>query len=270
MLKRTITGVFITLCIYLTIYFSYNPAVILSAAALLSVLGTYEVCRATGTHKNHFFLIATMLIAGAISYAPISNYSLLITILFPISILMFAIMMCRIDKCSFSNAISVFPVIAVVALLYKSIPELRNSENGIYYLAFAITACLVTDITAYLVGKAIGKHRLIPKISPQKTIEGSVGAVILTGIIMLLCGVGINNIANINVNYSVLILYSVLVSAVAQFGDLSMSVIKRITGIKDFGNIFPGHGGILDRFDSHMFAIPFTIVFCSLGGSFFI
>ena len=128
--------------------------------------------------------------------------------------------------------------------------------------------CAVTDVAAYLIGRSLGKHKLIPSVSPNKTVEGAVGGIVFAVLIMLLLGIGMEHWQLIQINYSRLFIYSVMASAVGQFGDLCMSSVKRVCGIKDFGNIFPGHGGMLDRFDSQLMVVPFTVLYCSLTGGY--
>ena len=89
-------------------------------------------------------------------------------------------------------------------------------------------------------------------------------------LIMLLLGIGMEHWQLIQINYSRLFIYSVMAPAVGQFGDLCMSSVKRVCGIKDFGNIFPGHGGMLDRFDSQLMVIPFTVLYCILTGGYIV
>lgn len=101
----------------------------------------------------------------------------------------------------------------------------------------------------------------MPKVSPNKTIEGSLGGLLFGVLLALLGGIVVEKFVKIEVNYGTLALWALMTSVVGQFGDLSMSVIKRICGIKDYGNLLPGHGGILDRFDSHLFAVPFYLSF---------
>jgi phosphatidate cytidylyltransferase len=111
-----------------------------------------------------------------------------------------------------------------------------------------------TDIFAYFTGRLFGKHKLIPDVSPKKTVEGSIGGMIFCS----LAFVGYAAIYNLwlmpesgdTISYVLMALVGLVASVVSQVGDLSMSVLKRHYGIKDFGWIFPGHGGILDRFDS--------------------
>ena len=107
-------------------------------------------------------------------------------------------------------------------------------------------------------------------ISPKKTVEGSIGGTLATVASLLLLGWMAEIIASAQVNYPLLTLYAILSSIVGQFGDLSMSAVKRCQGVKDFGNLLPGHGGVLDRFDSLLMIAPFTLLFCRHIGPFFL
>lgn len=116
----------------------------------------------------------------------------------------------------------------------------------------------MTDIFAYLVGSRFGRHKLAPKVSPGKSIEGALGGLGITVVlIVLVFGRFFDDIGT-------LVLYTAVVSILGQFGDLSMSAVKRVAGVKDFGHIFPGHGGILDRCDSLMYPLAFTwLLYCA-------
>lgn len=124
--------------------------------------------------------------------------------------------------------------------------------------------CIVTDVAAYLVGSFLGKHKLIPSVSPNKTVEGSVGGVVFAVLIMLLLGNAMEHWQLVRIHYPRLVLYSAIAAVLGQLGDLCMSSVKRVCGVKDFGNLFPGHGGMLDRFDSQLLVVPFTLLYCSL------
>ena len=122
------------------------------------------------------------------------------------------------------------------------------------------------DAGAYFVGSAIGKHKLCPDISPKKTVEGAIGGVVTTGIIfviyayfyrMVQLSMGVDDFS---VNYIVLAVVGMVCAVLGMLGDLSASLVKRQTGIKDFGKLMPGHGGMLDRFDSVLFVAPFLAI----------
>jgi phosphatidate cytidylyltransferase len=118
----------------------------------------------------------------------------------------------------------------------------------IYLLIFI--GAWTTDIFAYFTGFFFGKHKLIEDVSPKKTIEGSVGGTIFCALAFVLTGIIVDAFFEGNANLVFLAISGICISVIAQVGDLIMSVIKRHYGIKDYGKIFPGHGGMLDRFDS--------------------
>lgn len=130
--------------------------------------------------------------------------------------------------------------------------------HGAFFLCLTGLICALTDIFAYLVGSRFGRHKLAPKVSPGKSIEGALGGLGITVVlIVLVFGRFFDDIGT-------LVLYTAVVSILGQFGDLSMSAVKRVAGVKDFGHIFPGHGGILDRCDSLMYPLAFTwLLYCA-------
>ena len=114
----------------------------------------------------------------------------------------------------------------------------------------------ISDAGGYFAGRLFGKHKLAPELSPKKTIEGSIGAVLFAVVGGLLFGAVAHHGFGLQPNYAVLGLLGIPLSVISQFGDLVFSYIKREFGIKDYGRIFMGHGGVLDRFDSVIFAAP--------------
>lgn len=120
-------------------------------------------------------------------------------------------------------------------------------EQGLTHLIYLVTITICSDTFAYFTGKLIGKHKMIPTISPNKTWEGAVGG---TAMSVALATVYYINFIDSSKNIIVVILMSLFLSIISQFGDLVFSAIKRHSKIKDFSNIMPGHGGILDRLDS--------------------
>ena len=131
--------------------------------------------------------------------------------------------------------------------------EIHKSEGPIFFL-FIVSICFFTDIGGYTFGKVIGGKKL-SKISPNKTISGTVGSFI-SSIIPLIIVLNFNYL-DLEFNMTN-IMYSLLISLISQLGDLFISFIKRKANIKDTGNLLPGHGGILDRFDGIIFAVPFS------------
>lgn len=132
-----------------------------------------------------------------------------------------------------------------------------TSEHGLFLILFAMFSAWITDTFAYFTGSFLGKHKLCPNISPKKTVEGAVGGVLGCVLSNVILYAVFENFVfeNPHSNYLAIILLSVVLSVVSMCGDLSASVVKRNFGIKDFGNLVPGHGGVMDRFDSEIFVL---------------
>lgn len=147
-------------------------------------------------------------------------------------------------------------VIALLGYIYVSIflshiHLLSINESKYIWLVFIFAS--VTDMAAYFSGMFFGKRKLIPEISPKKTVEGAIGGIVGTTIVSLAFAIFINEL-----NPIYFIPFAIVGSIVSQLGDLFASAIKREFGVKDYGNIIPGHGGVLDRFDSILFVAPLT------------
>lgn len=267
MIKRTLTGAVIFLFVYAWLFFSHIPLVLHTGTLVLGVLAVFEIMRIVKTDKARSCYVA-MLISILLLILPIPQYEYLMMLILPIALMLFGLMMALKDQIQEFNTTFATVVGITVVLLLKSIPNLRSIDNGFYYLTFAVTACFVTDVAAFLFGKTFGSRKLCPNISPQKTVEGAIGGLACTVIVTMMATILLQKYAGLHFDVITLIIWAVLVSVVGQFGDLCMSTVKRIAGVKDFGNVLPGHGGILDRFDSHVFAVAFTLVFCTLTGGF--
>jgi len=151
----------------------------------------------------------------------------------------------------------VIPVFLGSLSTLRSIPEIGWFFDGRVYVLIPIVIAFTTDAGAYFAGHAFGKHKLLEKVSPKKTIEGAVGGFVAALVSMLIFTFVM--VLAFDAEYSLLavLIYSVVGSAITQIGDLAFSLIKREYGKKDFGNLLPGHGGVLDRFDSMVFLAPF-------------
>lgn len=162
-------------------------------------------------------------------------------------------------------SITIFGVI-YIPILFSYVYKVRQMENGIFFIWLVLITAFATDTFAYFTGVFIGKHKLIPQLSPNKTIEGSIGGILGTIITCIIYTIIVK--PYLYVDTTNIILYSAIsgfvCSIFAQFGDLTASSIKRLTGVKDFGKLIPGHGGILDRFDSVLFTAPILYIFLTL------
>lgn len=154
-------------------------------------------------------------------------------------------------------AITFFGMCYIVLFLMFAPIIKENIKDGKILIWFVFLSSWGTDIFAYLIGKAIGKHKFT-KISPKKSIEGCIGGVVGATVIILVYTIVCNNIFEMNISYLYAVFIAVLLSFVSQIGDLAASSIKRYCDIKDYSNLIPGHGGMLDRIDSVIFALPFA------------
>ena len=161
-------------------------------------------------------------------------------------------------------AVSVFAG-ALVPFGFSVFIRLRDmfqiEQFGIYLIFYGLICALATDSGAQLAGMAFGKHKMSPNISPKKTVEGAIGGLIFSLILNAVAIILYNRLAYFKMDefaVTVLLAACLPVSFLGMMGDLSASVLKRNFGVKDFGKIFPGHGGVMDRFDSSMFTLPVT------------
>ena len=151
---------------------------------------------------------------------------------------------------------------------------LPDGTNGWYYMLIGLVAPWISDVFAYLVGVTMGKHKIVPHISPKKSWEGCIGGAFFCAVgVMLYSCLIIHKVDNIEMNiiaFGCLTFFmGLLVSVMSQLGDWFASVIKRHVGIKDYGNIFPGHGGMLDRFDSAFFTMPIGLLLAVVANNIF-
>jgi phosphatidate cytidylyltransferase len=158
-------------------------------------------------------------------------------------------------------ATTVFCVLYVGAIAY--IFDLRygdyvvDARGGTVLAMFPILLIWATDVGAYTFGRLFGSHKLMPSVSPGKTVEGAVGGLVLSVVVgWLYVAFLLHPLAQLALRPASIVAFAVCLSVVAQIGDLTESLLKREAGMKDSSTIIPGHGGVLDRFDSLLFALP--------------
>lgn len=140
-----------------------------------------------------------------------------------------------------------------VSVFFSFIALINQKTNGEYLVWFIFISSWLSDTTAYYSGKFFGKHKLCPRVSPKKTIEGSIGGLIGSVVGCVILGIIMNN-NGINISIVHCIILGIVSGVFSQFGDLAASSVKRYCEVKDYSNLIPGHGGILDRFDSILFS----------------
>jgi len=257
MLKRTLTGA--ALLVVLVVVLLFLPA--WCAAVLLTgmvVMAVSELLKTTGLVDNNRLLMYAQGVAFVIpwaSYFGTDYYRALIALILVV-VLFFSEMLRTHGQLPFQQVAMALVAGLLIPFLLSALVRIRLLDNGVYLIAAPFVMAFMPDTGAYLVGCAIGKHKLCPNISPKKTVEGLVGG-ILGGIIgMIVYALVLQNSFGFQVNFLYAALYGAIGAGTATFGDLMFSVIKRQTGIKDYGKLLPGHGGILDRFDSVTLVAP--------------
>ena len=258
MKTRIITAI-VLLCIALPlVIYSYTIAFPI-AIAIINVIGVYEMLSCMKMKDKYFLSVPLYLFGAAMPFLlrylksemveilPKLVIALLFFALYLLTVVVFSHGTLNIGEVFASAMLSLYVIGAGSCILY-----IRDLTHGMYLWIFIFIAAWVTDIFAYFTGMFFGKHKLIPDVSPKKTVEGSIGGIVFCIIAFIVYGLILNYHFEPNISLAVCAASGLIASVVSQLGDLSMSVIKRNYGVKDFGKLFPGHGGILDRFDSIM------------------
>ncbi|MBO5102267.1 MAG: phosphatidate cytidylyltransferase [Clostridia bacterium] len=272
MKTRTITSAFILLVTVPLIIFS-QYIIYPIALAVLSLFATYEILRAIGVEREYILSVPAYILSCALPFGSFfvtneksSIYLLTIAaLMFFYLIYIMGVSVFSKGRISYKTIAEVFMSITYVVVSFSALSIIRyiNREVGVFWLALVFIVSWVSDSMAYVVGSLIGKHKLIPEISPKKTVEGAIGGVVGAIIAFLLYGLILDlAIEEMEVRYFVLAIYAAILAVVSQLGDLIASLIKREHGVKDYSNLLPGHGGIMDRFDSILAVSTILLILC--------
>ena len=274
MLTRILTaGVLIPLLI-LILFFS-GTVVFPIAWALLGVMAVCEMLRALGVLRDVCLTFPAYPIALGMPFAAyyLSDVKSIWLILFGaltfFLLWLYTVAIFRRGALLFSSVSSIFTSVLYIAVGFLSISLLRyHTEAGKYLYLLVFIAPWVTDTFAYFTGRFLGRHKLIPEISPKKTVEGAIGGTLFGILSFVVFGLIMRFSLGHDPNYVVLAISGALCAFISQIGDLIASLIKREKGVKDYGSIFPGHGGVMDRFDSVLATAPLLYAIFSIGGVF--
>lgn len=233
---------------------------------LVTIISMYEYFNAFKEKANPVKWLG-YISAIAISFIHIipTNYILpIITVTIPtIIIILFLHIIITNMKITLNDIMITFFGICYISLFTMFIPMVKGMKNGSVLIWYIFIASWGTDTFAYLIGKRFGKHKF-SKVSPNKSIEGCISGLIGAIILCLIYTYVANNYLYMNISYTFVLILSTILSILSQIGDFSASCIKRYTGIKDYGNLLPGHGGMLDRIDSVIFIAPFAYLLLTL------
>ncbi len=271
-MKTRILTALVLLSIFVPILVFSDTVVYPIALTVLCVMGIWELLHCLSLHKSPFALVPALLFGGfpllAFFFTGRTEAFLATLVLsaFLLAVFLFAVCVFSEGRFSYKSASSVFMGVVYLSLAFSALSLLRYIENGVYWFLLPYIGAWVSDTFAYFVGRLCGKHKLSPIISPKKTVEGSLGGILFCVGAFAGYGAIVSSLGGLTANYPALLLCGLFVSVVSQIGDLSLSAIKREYGIKDYGRIFPGHGGVLDRFDSVIATAPLFLILTLLGG----
>lgn len=259
MKERLITS-FVGIILFFAVLLA--PPIVLSIAVLIiTCIAAYELHNAVGAGK--LLTVIGIIVSGIIYFGVV--YGHLSEALFVCFALYLLLSVVLFGKAEIKKLYMTGFVDIAVSASFSMLAVIRT-HYSVWGVFLPFLFAWITDSGAYFAGMALGKHKLVPALSPKKTVEGSIGGIILCVICSLLymyiASVYTSNMSYVGLwnsgNYLLMIIVSAAASVISQLGDLALSAIKREFNIKDYGNILPGHGGILDRFDSLVFVAPFV------------
>lgn len=279
MKQRVITAV-VLLALLAVVVWQINTPVLVLVIAFLAAVAANEIMRCAKVENTFIRVVATgyaacvPFFASAKSLTPWVSEAVWSKVIgaVPGVVYLIALVLVLLLAMLKGYAYTTFEDVAVSVFAGALVPfgfsvfiRLRDmfqiEQFGIYLIFYGLICALATDSGAQLAGMAFGKHKMSPNISPKKTVEGAIGGLIFSLILNAVAMILYNRLADFKMDefaVTVLLAACLPVSFLGMMGDLSASVLKRNFGVKDFGKIFPGHGGVMDRFDSSMFTLPVT------------
>lgn len=259
MRKRIITAA-VLVPLLLLILFAAPKVITAILFSVLCAISAYECLYNTATVRHPRLVIYSMVAAAMVplwSFFGTDTAWALAGLLFFMTVLFMEVMLSDL-KLRFEKISICFVAGVLLPYMLSALVRLIARADGRFVILIPFVIGFLSDTGAYFVGCKYGKHKLAPLISPNKSIEGVGGGVAAAVLGMLVYLLVMQLGFGCRVNYVYGLLYALLGSFMGVFGDLCFSAIKRQTGIKDFGNIIPGHGGVLDRFDSMILVAPLT------------
>lgn len=268
MKQRILTAV-IGISLLLVVLFFYQTWVFSAAIALVSVIAVFEVLQAARLSKNKLLSVVCLLFAAMVPFFRTPGFNLFgrISVLVFL-LLLFAVMLYQHESLRYEQLGVAFTASVLIPFSFSTLIYIRDRfahPDGLFFIMLVFAGAWFTDSGGYFIGRFFGKHKLAPKISPNKTVEGAVGGIVFCVgfyLLMGLCYYFYRQSAGpaVTVHYLQMGILALVLAPVSMLGDLVASMIKRQCGIKDFGTVFPGHGGVMDRFDSILFVSPVLYV----------
>ena len=258
--QRLMSGIVLVIILAGVLYFGGMATFLMTAA--VSLIGYYELLKVFQAEKTAIGVIGytvTILYYGLLTLE-MDQFILPLSLILMIALL--AVYVLRFPVYHFRQVAAGFFGFFYVAVMLSYVYQIRVLEAGGVYVVLLFLASWGNDTLAYCAGRLFGKHKMSPILSPKKTIEGAVGGVLGAGLLGFLYSLIANQFVLTEINLGLVFAMVCVVGAlIAIIGDLAASAIKRNYDIKDYGTLIPGHGGILDRFDSVIFIAPIIYYF---------
>lgn len=231
----------------------FTPAMI----AVLSAIGTYEAMGAMGMNHPRLALYTAAMAMAIPFWVYFGEKRILgLLVLLAYLVLIFLEAFASSFRVKVEKVGAAFFFALFIAYCLSSVVRVGNLYLRDYYIALPIFLPFIVDAAAMLTGMHLGRRSITPNLSPHKTLEGCIGGLVFGIAACLLYGLGVHLVTGATANYYFLAVYGLLGGIMTQIGDLAFSYIKRTRKIKDFSGLLPGHGGVLDRFDSVIFCAP--------------
>lgn len=254
-LERLISGVLLVIIALFTIIMGKD--ILFATIVIISFIGLSEILKVFKVHTKFPGIAAYLVTAGYFSILRLGHMEYFMPMIIGYLMVLMSIYVFAFPKYHSNEIIPCFFGIFYVVVMLSYVYQVRMMEDGLYTVWLIFLCSWVCDTCAYLVGVMFGKHKMAPILSPKKSIEGAVGGIVGAALIGFMYAYifkdNINEISNPLIVFPVVCVIGGLISMV---GDLAASGIKRNNDIKDYGKLIPGHGGILDRFDSVIFTAP--------------
>lgn len=270
-MKQRILSSVIGLMLLFAVLALFSTIVPNIAIALISALAVWELLHATGCTKNRVLCVLSVLFSAIV---PFLSFTLMVRHLMLICFAyvagLFIAFLCYHSTLHIQQIAMAFMFSLLIPFSLTSLLYLRDGFGaalGLFYTLLTFGSAWLSDSCAYFAGRYCGKHKLAPVISPKKTVEGALGGIVgamvlvpllLWGLSLVLAALGMP----ITIYYLRMECLIPVLSSISIVGDLSASIIKRQFGVKDYGSIMPGHGGVMDRFDSVLFVAPVVFIVC--------
>ncbi len=261
MLVRVISAIVLTIILAGAVIGGRIPMFIL--AVFITSVGMMELYRVANVHKRAIGIVGYVLAAAYYAMVWFNRLDLMNAFCVIAVIAIMATYVLCFKNITAKQAAMTFLGIFYVAMPISFLYRIRMLDNGIFIFILLFVCSWIADTCAYFVGSAIGKHKMAPVLSPKKSIEGAVGGVLGSALIGCIYGLILGHFINKSVAGPFAVICGIG-AVISIFGDLAASAIKRNYDVKDYGKLIPGHGGILDRFDSMIFVAPIVFYVAKL------